>query len=434
MAKTIITALDKVNYPALAWAQAFTPNGEHASVVDDDDLPAIRMGKPTLFVGGAGAGKTAMLHALAKAMQANHHFFSAGNADAKMGNVPVPNMEKKVNEFFAGDWMPGLEEGGRAGMLVLDDLTCFTPSQQGALLDMFQFGKCGDGLLGPRCRTFAGANSPKDAPGGWGLAKPLRNRMCIVRWSDPAVQKWANFNLTAGLVSKAARTARAEGEGWGFKKVDAFDEEQRVLDEWDAAWRWAAGYVNGFVLARKAELEKYYRNEPEEVEDMEPWCSPRSLTDGATSSLATKIVHNLDDTTTFALMSGCVGEPWAIEFMNWIINADLPNIEVLLDTITKEGIDSTAVKNLFEHKPSRMDRTVTLIGQGIGHIEPEDAPKRNQRTKAFWQLLHACGDSVLDYVADIVEGKLFHAGLSSPKRYPESVPVMKRVKLLLKVQ
>ena len=419
--KTLSTLLTFKDLIDIEHASFYACLGEHEDVVDKNGLPAIDMGIRTLKWGPAGSWKSTLSKMFGVAADVPVLTIDSSWGDAATANIPVPNMEKLCNEFYVGEWLTKFEGPDAVGIVVIDDLTTWCPTDQAKMLGGFENKRFGSRYLGPNVRTVACANEHRDAPGGWPLAKAVANRPCHIEWQDPEVHRITRWISKGGLIGTAARKERKASAGYfGFKDAHWSDEQARVFEEWDVHYAGAAGAVNGYVICRKTD-PKMIRNEPDagSPEAGRAWLSPRTLS-RAPIALATARLHGLSDAATFHLIAGYTGETWATGFMQWLINQDIPNAEDFLDGTAR-----------FQHKDSRMDRTFALVSSCVSTIVPTDSTRRIARTKVFWSFLAECGDTILDGVAELVHEELFSAGLTSHRRFPEAIPTIKKLKVMM---
>ena len=333
----------------MQWSKTMTL-GQHLDIAT-----AARV--PTLIWGPPGVGKSAAIRHWAAARNLPCWTVIASLREpADFGGLPVVSRSgagADIDGIPAVSFAPprfAVEAARRGGVIFLDELTTAPPAVQAALLRAVLELAFGDLELDPdRVTVVAAANPPAEAAGGWDLAAPLANRFVHhpyalnpTAWVDSFPTYWgASPELTfAGL------------------SVDA------------PAWQRARLQVAAFIRSRPNLL----LNLPKEASRQgRAWPSPRSW-DFASRLLARVVALGDAPAESLPLISGCVGDGPASEFLAWVAAANLPDPEVLLND-----------PDQYVHNP-RGDiswATLTAVAQAV-----IDRPTPT-RWRAAWKILGA---------------------------------------------
>lgn len=88
--------------------------------------------RPLFFWGPPGVGKTMVIHQLAEDLGIGFKETRiATMVPSDFRGVPVPDHERKITEWFTGEFLPDAERDGPAGILLLDEYPQATPVMQG---------------------------------------------------------------------------------------------------------------------------------------------------------------------------------------------------------------------------------------------------------------------------------------------------------------
>ncbi len=297
---------------------------------------AIQTGTPVLLWGAPGCGKTQNLYAMAKHMGRHMEVLIASTREpSDFSGLPIPRrnanevldaMRAMADMMKAGDsdssptfaytttedyipdvvqaplsWAKKLSK--QAGILFLDELSCAPPSVAAALLRVVLDKVVGEMPLHPDTWMVAAANPPEQAAGGWELPLPLANRFVHIQWGAD-VDAW-----TAGMIS-----------GWPKPKIPV------LPDNWEEQLPQAKALIASYIRHQPTKLLIVPK---EESAAGKAWPSPRSWTMAATMLAACRSVGAGIDTQA-ELISGCIGNGVALEFIAWLRDLDLPDPEMLL--------------------------------------------------------------------------------------------------------
>ncbi|MDT3680947.1 MAG: AAA family ATPase [Truepera sp.] len=89
-------------------------------------------GRALFFWGPPGVGKTMMVGAVAREMGIGFKETRIGTmVPSDLRGVPVPDRERRITEWFTGEYLPDPERDGEKGILLLDEYPQATPIMQG---------------------------------------------------------------------------------------------------------------------------------------------------------------------------------------------------------------------------------------------------------------------------------------------------------------
>jgi MoxR-like ATPase len=266
---------------------------------------AIAARTPVLLWGAPGTGKTSVVNALARAAGWSCETVIASLREpSDFAGLPVvtgTGMDADVM-FAPPRWAKRLREAG-SGVLFFDEISTAPPAVQAALLRVVLERTVGDLTLPEAVAVVAAANPPEQAADGWDLSAPLANRFCHLDW--PA---------------DARRMAEGFASGWGTPAVPSLPDGWR--SHMPVARSWVAGFVSVRPMLALAVPD-------DAAASGRAWPSPRSW-DMAATLLAAARTAAVDERIEALLVRGCVGHGPGSEFLTWLIEADLPDPELVL--------------------------------------------------------------------------------------------------------
>lgn len=351
---------------------------------------AVQAQVPVLALGGPGIGKTTMVNALGEALNAPTETVIASLREpSDFGGLPVINSNGEVN-LAAPGFVKRLVEAckdGRPGILFIDEITTAPPAVQAALLRVVLDRVVGDTALPRSVSVVAAANPPDQAAGGWELSPPLANRFCHLQWTHD-VSGWVD-GMLQGFPKPAIPIVPKDWEG--------FIHEARVM---------AAGFV-------RSKPQLLYQIPKNDHEQGKPWPSPRSW-DMASRLMAANKAAGAGQDCEIMLVSGCIGDGVAMEFLNWRNALDLPDPEECLKHPDKFVL------------PDRGDRAFTVLAS----IASACASKlTKERYLAAWHIFnHAATKGQKDIAAASVK-TLAQAGVG--KSFLQDKEVREKMKVNL---
>ncbi|WP_461365285.1 AAA family ATPase [Candidatus Darwinibacter acetoxidans] len=276
---------------------------------------ALQAGVPILAWGPPGVGKTAVITALAESLALPLEVVLASIREpADFSGLPV--IREDGVKMEAPAWARRLAREGK-GILFLDEISTAPPAVQAALLRVVLDRVVGDLELPPGVAVVAAANPPEQAAGGWDLSPPLANRFCHLTWTLDS-GAWID-----GMI-----------QGWPAPRFEALPEG------WEKGIPASRSLVAAFIRHRPHLLLQVPGSEDQAGK---AWPSPRSW-----EMAARLLAASSDDDVAAILVSGCVGDGAAMEFLTWRRDLDLPDPEAVLRepekfTIPKRGDQAFAI-------------------------------------------------------------------------------------------
>lgn len=296
---------------------------------------AIGANVPVLVWGEPGAGKTASINAMVKAMGWHIETVLASLREpSDFAGLPVLSGDDV--RMAPPDWARRLA-GRNDAVCFFDEISTAAPSTQRALLRVIHERVVGDLALGIDVRMVAAANPADMAAGGWDLTAPLANRFLHLDWKvDPAV-------VAAGMTGR-----------WPNPQPLTLDPQ------WETNIAYYGAVVSGFLSARPDQAHQVPAD-PEAAG--RGWPSPRSW-ESVTRVLAACDNSGINTEARLGLIAGLVGDGTAIEFARYERDLDLPNPEHLL-------ADPTSYE-----RPARDDQVHAIIAAITSAVHRELTAER----------------------------------------------------------
>jgi hypothetical protein len=332
--------------------------GEQSVVVEALAL-AIAARVPVLVWGAPGTGKTSVIRSIAMANDLPCETVIASIREpSDFAGLPIVSRDNGGAhvDFAPPLWARRLTRAGR-GLLFFDEISTAPPAVQAALLRVVLERTVGDLELPAEVTVVAAANPPEQAAGGWELSAPLANRFCHLDWT---------------IDGRAVASGMAGG--WPAPPVC------RPPPGWERRIPVARSWVGGFLRVRPT-LALDLPADPAAAG--RAWASPRSW-DMTATLLAASAAVEADDLVRSLLVRGAVGPGPGIEFLTWLVEADLPDPEVVL-----------ADPDAFV-LPERGDRAFAALSAVAAAVAAEPTPERWRRG---WVVFGRAGESVLDIAA-----------------------------------
>jgi len=315
---------------------------------------------PVLLWGAPGTGKTSAIRAMAEAAAMPCETVIASIREpADFAGLPVVARDGSDGpgvDFAPPRWARRLAEAG-TGVLFFDEVSTAPPAVQAALLRVVLERTVGDLELPTEVAVVAAANPPDQASDGWDLSAPLANRFCHLDWPTDARTMATGF--TSGWTTPAP---------------------PHVVDDWERQIAVMRSWVAGFVTVRPALAVDV---PPDAAGAGRAWPSPRTW-DMVARLLAAADAAGTGEEARALLVTGSVGQGAGVEFLSWLIEADLPDPEAVL-----------AEPESFE-LPSRGDRAYAALSSIAAAVAADPTPGR---WAAAWVAFGKAGESAPDVAA-----------------------------------
>jgi len=327
--------------------------------------------------------------------------FEAAHAQA-LRELPRPDM---VLNYPRPEWTNKFMATGR-GIVFVDEATSTPPALQAPLMGLILARRIGGFVLPKGVRVLSAANPVELAAGGFDLAAPVANRLGHIDFTKPTAEEHVQFMLRGDDTGNDAEV-----------KINAIDEEARVMAAWGNAWAKAVGLETSFITKRPG--LKNVCPKAGDPKASRAWPSDRTW-EMATRALASADVHGLSQTETEVFVEAFIGAGTAGELFTFMADQDLPDPAKLLD-----GTET------FAHKATRIDRTVAVLGACAALVTPKAADKRKDRAAAFWGLLEKMAegskadlDIIVPAVHALIEADL-HVMVEASKPLAKIQPVLR---------
>lgn len=360
---------------------------------------------PVLLWGAPGTGKTSVIRAMAQAAGLPcETVISSIREPSDFAGLPVVTRPSGVSsdhvdsarvDFAPPRWAIRLA-GADRGVLFFDEVSTAPPAVQTALLRVVLERTVGDLTLPDGVAVVAAANPPDQAADGWDLSAPLANRFCHLDWPVDA------HTVADGFAG-----------GWPAPAPP------ELPTEWARQVGVARSWVGGFLTVRPELVLAV----PEQTTLAgRAWPSPRSW-DMASCLLAAGAAvggaggMSAPESASSLLVRGCVGDGAGVEFLTWLVEADLPDPEAVL-----------AEPESFR-LPERGDRAYAALSSVAAAVAANPTGERWERGwRAF---AHAAG-SVPDVAAAAARtlARSRPMGAELPEQIDVFVPLLRDAGLL----
>lgn len=329
--------------------------------------------------GPPGAGKTAILNAIAKA---NHLHLEQILASTKEPPdfAGFPFIDSGVMRLAPPAWASNIlrayQETKRPSIAFFDEISTAAPATQAALLTTIIDRRAGETQLPMSTRMVAAANPPKIAANGWDMTAPMANRFTHLDW------ELDNVTIARGLQL-----------GWESPDIPRLPSNMKGLIR--NAEILVGSYIESNPNSTRFDFSKFSGN-PAKSEfhaAINAWPSARSWTVAAKLFAAgqagkTTNGNHLHKDVTRILLEGTVGVQHAADFITYTEKLDLPNPEDILRDPNNVEI------------PTRLDKISAILASVQNtSIYYKDRP-------GYAQIWNAWGD-FLTRVVDM--GKTDHA-------------------------
>jgi hypothetical protein len=278
---------------------------------------SIKADQPVNLIGPPGIGKSAIASAVAREMNMPLEVLILSLCDpTDIGGFPVTSASDGQGEISRLPLANIKRACEHPVILFLDELTCATPTVQGAALRLIYERWAGDAKLHPGTRIIAASNPADQAAGGWEQSLPLLGRLTQIKVM-PTVGEVQDYLFNLGEHDSPVRAMAVDLAATLFMSPD--------LIQFDPPQASSVGL---------------------------PWASPRSW-ERAIKVCSTALVDNVNDQgeVFHALMAGNVGEDQAMAYLAIRkVRDSLPSIE----QIKKDPTDAKM--------PSNQDGAIAALG------------------------------------------------------------------------
>lgn len=257
---------------------------------------------PVILWGAPGQGKTSVLEDIAAQTGRTLRTVLASIREPS-DFAGLPNIVDGKTRLIAPDWAQDIAETGD-GILFFDEISTAPPATQAAMLRVALDRVAGDLYLGDKVSIVAAANPPEIAADGWDLAAPMANRFCHIDWALPADVVRDGFSI-----------------GWPETPIPNADTARVEKETAEAL------LLVGAFLGARPDLATAVPTATSEAGRAFP--TPRSW-EMAAALYGYATAAGVTGTARRMLVTGCVGQGAAAEFLAYVADLDLPDPEVLL--------------------------------------------------------------------------------------------------------
>jgi hypothetical protein len=263
----------------------------------------LRANVATILWGNPGLGKTAVINSWGK--QWGYHVETIVGSNREPSDfMGFPVEIDGETRYSTLAWANRLANADKS-ILFLDELTTCAPSVQRVMLRIMQERVVGELQLPDSVAILAAANPPEIAVDGYDLAAPVANRLMHLDWVFDS-EAWMNGFLTDFAFSEAPSI-------------------ESMLNNGDVKYAIRAKSLVAAFLKHAPQFRLAVPTDP--TAGGRGWPSPRSWTNCA-AVLAQ--LQPGDESATMLVVTGCVGEGAANEFMAWLVSSDLYDPEAVI--------------------------------------------------------------------------------------------------------
>ncbi|RHW25408.1 AAA family ATPase [Nocardioides immobilis] len=309
---------------------------------------------PVLLWGNPGEGKTAVIESAAGQGWHVESLIISHYEPSDFAGLPVVTPDGSV-DLAPPSWAKRLAAVDGPAIAFFDEFSTASPSLQAAALRPLTHYEVGSLKL-PDTVSFVAAANPADvATAGWELAAPTASRFVHVEWSLP-LEVYAE-----GLVTGAWPT------------LPVYEPPVDLGTRTDAE----LVLVSGFLRARESQLSAI----PSDAAARgRAFPTPRTWDHAARLSAYAQAVSAPKDVRRL-LITGCIGEAVAHEFLSWVSSLDLPDPEDLLADVagaafagmrpdrvyvTLQGVLAAVARNSSVERWTDAVRLAAKAGETVG--------------------------------------------------------------------
>jgi len=275
---------------------------------------------PVLLWGNPGEGKTAAVESAKRRGWLVETVIITHSEPSDFAGLPVVSPDGSVR-LAPPAWAKRLAEHDGPSIAFFDEFSTASPSLQAAALRPLTHYEVGSIQLPPSVSFVAAANPADVATAGWELAAPTASRFVHLDWGMP-------YEVFAeGLVTATWPTLPVHEQPTDYAAVL---NQERVL-------------VSGFLRARESQLSSIPTSAAGRGR---AFPTPRTWDYAARLSAFARAVGANDDVRRL-LISGCVGDAAAHEFLRWVAAHDLVDPELLLNDPTSADFTGARADRVF---------------------------------------------------------------------------------------
>jgi hypothetical protein len=293
---------------------------------------------PVLLWGAPGEGKTAVVESAVEQGWYVETLIVSHYEPSDFAGLPVIGPDGSVT-LAPPAWATRLASHDGPAIAFFDEFSTASPALQAAALRPLTHFQVGALQLPPTVSFVAAANPADVAASGWELAAPTASRFVHLNWAMP-LEVYAECLITRDW---PALPVYAEPDGLAVER-----DRLRVL-------------VSGFLRARASQISAIPSDamgRGKAFPTPRTWDYATRLASFAGAVGATKAVVRL-------VVTGCIGEVTAHEFLAWCAAQDLPDPEGLL--ADPHGYDFTGM---------RPDRAYVVLQGVLAAVSRENTAER----------------------------------------------------------
>lgn len=349
---------------------------------------------PVLLWGNPGEGKTAVVESAAALGWLVETVIITHSEPSDFAGLPVVSPDGSVNLAPPG-WAKRLASHDGPSIAFFDEFSTASPSLQAAALRPLTHYEVGSIRL-PESVAFVAAANPADvAAAGWELAAPTTSRFVHLDWSMP-------YDVfSEGLVTGRWPALPVHGT--------VADYSQRLSDE--------LVMVAGFLRIRESLLSSIPKNASDRGR---AFPTPRTWHYAARLSAFARAIGASAEVLQL-LVSGCVGDAAAHEYLTWASALDLPNPEMLLA--------DPHCEDFVGMRPDRVFVTLQAVLSAFA---------RNSTVARWTAAIEVCAraanagglDSAVPVIRSLVRAEMRPAGASMPASIKVFAPALALAGLL----
>lgn len=356
--------------------------------MDDPSDPECRWGLPTMVWGPPGAGKSRRIDQAASMLDLPlETIYPSTKMPEDFNDLPVV-IQDQLRTACMMTQVNTLNQQ-RKGVMFVDEASLAVPAVQGAMLPMVLDRCVGSTDIHPQIRPLLAGNPSRYAAGGWSLSAPFANRMLHIYVHRPSRESLIKYIISEGT----------------SKKISLSNETEKLKSEWPKQWATVKAQWAGFM---KVCTDAAYSvdPDPDNAQSSYCWPSPRSW-EMAMRANATARCLGRSDSITHLMIEAAVGEGAALEFIEYLSKADLPDP---MDVLTRGWKIDT----------QRLDRSMAVAtGFTALIIGTKDKDERIKLAIKAWQLYGeylkaGLADLVMDHLNSMANEQLAVSDHKSP--------------------